>query len=133
VLAWGQNLDNAATLVQFRNGTMASFHTSRNAKHGYHIETEIYGTEGSIRVGNIPAKNLVTLFDDKGVRKECSSWFLERFEQAYLNEIQEFVNCIQQGGKSSVGAFDGKKATEMAYAARKSFDNKNVVFLDDKS
>lgn len=122
--------DNGAALIKFKNNTMGIFYASRTCAHGYHIETEIVGTEGCLRVGTIPEKNLVTVFNDAGVIRECPGGFLERFEKAYLNEIQEFVNCIIEGRKPGVCVYDGTKSTEIAYAARESFRTGKLVALD---
>lgn len=59
---------------------MGIFVAGRNCAHGYHVETEIIGTRGTLRIGTIPEKNLVTIFDHTGSIRECSEGFLERFE-----------------------------------------------------
>jgi len=121
--------DNAAALVQFKNGAVGLFYVGRTCAHGYHIETEIVGTKGSLRVGTVPYKNLVTIFDETGAVNECVGGFLERFEQAYLSELQEFVNCIIEGRKPEVTVYDGVKSTELAYAAKESLIGNKLVFL----
>lgn len=121
--------DNGSALIQFQNGTMGLFYAGRTCNHGYHIETEIVGTKGSLRIGTTPIKNLVTISNENGVTNECVGGFLERFEQAYLSEMQEFVNCVIENRKPAVNVIDGVKSTEIAYAAQKSFDNNELVFL----
>ena len=121
--------DNAAALVQFENGAMGLFYAGRTCAHGYHIETEVVGTKGSLRIGTVPYKNLVTVFNETGAVNECVGGFLERFDRAYLNELREFVNCIVEGRKPDVTVYDGVKSTELAYAAKESFENNKLVFL----
>jgi myo-inositol 2-dehydrogenase/D-chiro-inositol 1-dehydrogenase len=121
--------DNGAALIQFDNGTMGMFYANRTCAHGYHIETEIVGTEGSLRIGTVPEKNLVTIFNETGAVRECSGGFLERFERAYLNEVQEFVNCIAEKRKPDVSVYDGTKSTEIAYAAKESFEGNKLVMI----
>lgn len=122
--------DNGAALMQFENGSIGMFHAGRTCAHGYHIETEIVGTKGSLRIGTVPEKNLVTVFNDSGVVRECVSGFLERFEKAYLNEMQEFVNCVTEGRKPGISVYDGTKSTITAYAAKESFENKKLVAIN---
>lgn len=93
--------DNVTTLMKFKNGTMGFLLAGRTAIHSYNIETEIMGTKGTLRIGSVPQKNLVEILDEHGVRKECHDNFLDRFEQAYADEMQEFVNFLQQGRKPS--------------------------------
>jgi len=121
--------DNAAALVQFENGAMGLFYAGRTCAHGYHIETEVVGTKGSLRIGTVPYKNLVTVFNETGAVNECVGGFLERFDRAYLNELREFVNCIVEGRKPDVTVYDGVKSTELAYAAKESFEGNKLVFL----
>lgn len=124
------DIDNGAAMIQFENGAVASFFAGRTSVHGYHIETEIIGTKGTLRIGTIPEKNLVTVFNEHGAIRECHEGFLDRFENAYLNELQEFVNCVLEDRTPPIGAYDGKKATEMGYACKESFSGKRLVNID---
>jgi myo-inositol 2-dehydrogenase / D-chiro-inositol 1-dehydrogenase len=125
--------DNVAALMHFENGTMAMFHSGRNAPHGYHVETEIVGTHGTLRIGTVPEKNQVMIFDNHGARQECVSGFPERFEEAYRLELQEFIDCIVENRKPSISVYDGTKATEIAYAATESFRENKLVKLEAHS
>ncbi|WP_094607060.1 scyllo-inositol 2-dehydrogenase (NAD(+)) [Sporomusa silvacetica DSM 10669] len=124
------DIDNGAALIQFKNNTMGIFYASRTCNHGYHIETEIVGTKGSVRIGTVPYKNLVTITNEQGVTNECVCDFLERFEVAYLNEIQNFVDCIIHNKKPDITVEDGVKSVEIAYAANKSLATGQTVYLD---
>jgi myo-inositol 2-dehydrogenase/D-chiro-inositol 1-dehydrogenase len=119
--------DNACAMFQYKNGGMAFLYVGRTAPHGYHIETEIIGSKGSLRISPVPQKNLVQVFNSDGVLQECVGGFLERFETAYLNELHEFVNCIRQGRKPDVRAEDGTAATRIAFAATESYRERKIV------
>jgi myo-inositol 2-dehydrogenase/D-chiro-inositol 1-dehydrogenase len=125
--------DNVAALMHFENGTMAMFHSGRNAPHGYHVETEIVGTHGTLRIGAVPQKNEVVIFDLHGARKECVSGFPERFKEAYRLEVQEFIDCIIENRKPDISVYDGTKVTEIAYAATESFRENKLVTIGAKS
>ena len=47
-------------------------------------------------------------------------FFIERYREAYLAEMEEFINCIQEDTKPPVGGFDGKISVQMGYAAKES-------------
>ena len=81
-------------IVELEDGTIAYLLAGRNAQHGYHVETEIIGTEGMIRIGNAPEKNLVTVYDKNGVVRPTSGHFPERFKLAFINEINAFINMF---------------------------------------
>ncbi|MFV0504826.1 MAG: Gfo/Idh/MocA family oxidoreductase [Lachnospirales bacterium] len=119
--------DNGCALLKLEKEKMAFLHVGRNAPHGYHIETEITGTKGVLRIGNDPKKNLVTIYNDHGVLYESPEGFQERFKEAFLLELVEFINCILECRSPSVGVADGTKSTEIAFATTKAFKNKEVI------
>ena len=122
--------DNACVLMKMKNGTMAMLYSGRDALHGYHIETEIVGTKGTLRIGAVPRLNQVMVFNEHGAVEECVPYFPQRFEDAYRLEVQEFVNCILEGRKPEVTVYDGTKCTEIAFAATEAFKKGTLVTLD---
>jgi len=124
--------DNLAALVRFDSGAMAFFLAGRTAAHGYAVETEIIGTLGALRIASIPQKDQVEILDSRGVVRECSQSFLERFEAAYLAEAQEFVDCIREGRAPEVKVQDGTRATEVAFAATRSFREDQLIRLSSR-
>ncbi|MEG0050879.1 MAG: Gfo/Idh/MocA family oxidoreductase [Terrisporobacter sp.] len=119
--------ETGSAMAKFKNGAMGIFVAGRNCAHGYHIETEIIGTKGSLRIGTTPDKNLVTVFDENGVSKECVGGFLERFEEAYLEEVKEFVDCVLTNRKPSLTVEDGVLSTIVGYACKESFESGELV------
>ena len=119
--------DNVSCLMKFRNDCMVFLFAGRTAPHGYNVETEIIGTKGILRIASIPQKNLVEVIDGHGVRRECSQNFLERFDSAYVNEVQEFVNCILTGTKPSVTVYDGTKVSQIAYTCKAAFEKGELL------
>ena len=119
--------DNVSCLMKFKNDAMVFLFAGRTAPHGYNVETEIIGTKGILRIASVPQKNLVEVLDNSGVRRECSENFLERFESSYVNEMQEFVDCILEGRKPKVTVYDGTKVSEIAYGCKESFETGNQL------
>ena len=119
--------DNVSALLQFDNESMAFFLAGRTAPHGYNVETEIIGTKATLRIGSVPRKNMVEILDSQGVRQECSQSFQERFEVAFVNEMQEFVDCITENKKPEIKVEDGTKSTNIAYLATKSFKENKLI------
>ena len=108
--------ETGVAVYKFENGAMGMIHVGRTAPHGYHVETEIVGTEGSIRISAVPEKNQARIYGPGGVLTECVGSFPERFEEAYLVEMAEFVDCVCQGRKPGVSVYDGTKSTAVGYA-----------------
>jgi myo-inositol 2-dehydrogenase/D-chiro-inositol 1-dehydrogenase len=119
--------DNVSCLMKFKNDCMVFLFAGRTAPHGYNVETEIIGTKGILRIASVPQKNLVEILDSHGVRRECSEDFLERFDAAYVNEVQEFVNCIIGGRKPEVTVYDGTRVSEIAFACKSAFETGRLV------
>ena len=119
--------DNVSCLMKFRNGAMCFLFAGRTAPHGYNVETEIIGTKGILRIASVPQKNLVEILDPHGVRRECSENFLERFADSYVNEVQEFVNCILKKRKPSVTVYDGTRVSEIAYKCKEAFETGEML------
>jgi myo-inositol 2-dehydrogenase/D-chiro-inositol 1-dehydrogenase len=119
--------DNVSCLMKFKNETMVFLFAGRTAPHGYNVETEIIGTQGTLRIASVPQKNLVEVLDEHGVRKECSGNFLERFDTAYLKEVEEFVNCIIAGLKPEVTVYDGTRVSEIAYTCKAAFEQGTLI------
>jgi len=119
--------DNVSCLMKFKDESMVFLFAGRTAPHGYNVETEIIGTKGILRIASVPQKNMVEILDTNGVRKECSGNFLERFDTAYVNEVQEFVDCIIQGRKPGVTVYDGTRVSEIAYTCKSAFETGELV------
>ena len=124
-----QDGDHVAALLQFENAAMAFLYAGRTAPHGYNVETEIVGTKKTLRIGSVPQQNFVEILDHHGVRKLCSQDFIERFNQAYVAELQEFVDCIREDRKPDITLKDGIEATRIALACTTSFQNKTLINL----
>ena len=122
-----QDGDNVSCLMKFKSGCMVFIFAGRTAPHGYNVETEIIGTKGTLRIASVPQKNLVEVLDSRGVRRECSGNFLERFDAAYVNEMQEFVNCILSQTKPPVTVYDGTRVSEIAYTCKAAFQRGELL------
>ncbi|MHC1771072.1 MAG: Gfo/Idh/MocA family oxidoreductase [Flexilinea sp.] len=114
-------------LYKFQNGSMGVVHVGRTAAHGYHIETEIIGTKGSIRISPVPQKNLAILYNEHGVVTECVEAFPERFSEAYRLEMKYFIDCILSNIKPDISVYDGTRSTQIAFATTQSFKQGSLI------
>lgn len=121
------DIDNCSLLVEFKNGIIGQFETSRNSAYGYHVETEIYGSKGNIRIGMLPVKDRVTYMNGNGISFDTADWFYEYWEPTFLAEMHDFVSCIREGREPLVGLEDGYKAVEWAVRATTAVKEKKIV------
>ena len=119
--------ETGVAMYKFANGGMGIVHVGRTAPYGYHVETEIVGTEGTIRISAVPEKNQAMVYDVNGARTECVGSFPERFEEAYLLEMEEFVDCALAGRQTGVSVYDGTKSTAIGYATTESWKTGKAV------
>lgn len=108
--------ETGLAVFRFQNGAMGTIHVGRTCPYGYHVETEIVGTEGTLRISAVPEKNLARIYGPGGVRAECVASFPERFREAYLLEMQEFVDCVRTGRRPGTTVYDGVRSTAVGYA-----------------
>lgn len=122
--------ETAVAVYRFANGAIGMVHVGRTAPHGYHVETEVIGTEGSIRISAIPQKNLAQVFNKNGACTECVGSFPERFDESYLLEMEEFVNCVLEGKQPGVNVMDGTLSTKIGYATTEAWKSGKAVTID---
>ena len=113
--------DNVLSTCVFDNGAMASIHASRTSQHGHDTFTEVVGTEGVLRVGRPASMNLVEISDKHGVRRECAQTFYDRFEEGFLLQTKDFIDCIVEGRRPALTLRDATEATRGAVAMTTSF------------
>lgn len=128
-LAELNDIDNCIISIGFENGVMGYMETSRNATYGYHVEYEVFGTEGSLRLGTTPNKDRVVSMNRNGVTTECVKSFFEFWLPTFEAELQDFVDCIQKGTQPKAGLEDAYKAVQWAFAAKEAVDKRTVVSM----
>lgn len=105
-LADYNDYDNGFSLTRFDNNTTAFIQVGRTATCS-HVESEIVGTKGTIRVNSVPRKNYVSSFTEAGYVEACQESFLARWRDAFEAEINDFVDCVRTGRRPEITAHDG--------------------------
>jgi scyllo-inositol 2-dehydrogenase (NAD+) len=120
------DIDNAVTSLYFTNGALGTIDLSRNGVYGYDIRTEILGTEGTLKIGYLRETPILVMTKD-GITHDTVPYFTERFEQAYITQLQDFVNNVLKGKPPSVSCVDGVAALQASAAATLSFKENRPV------
>jgi inositol 2-dehydrogenase len=105
--------------LQFRNGAIGNIESYVQAEYAYDVRTEILGSKGAIFVGSIE-QTPVAFLTAKGSSRPLADHFLTRFADAYLAEVQDFVQSVLQDKPVRVTGEDGLKALATAMAAENS-------------
>lgn len=121
------DVDTAVVLLKFQSGALGTIDNSRQAVYGYDQRVEIFGSGGSVVVGN-KTPTEVTLHNADSIQSDKPlHFFLERYQEAYLAEMKEFVTCVLENKPPSVGGADGKISVAMGYAALESIQRGRFV------
>lgn len=120
------DIDNAIINLVFESGALGAVHLSRNAVFGYDIRAEVWGTKGSIQIG-YHRQTPILVMTGAGITHDVVPHFMERFESAYLAQIQNFVSNVLQGAKPAITGTDAVAALRISVAATASLHQARPV------
>jgi len=110
------DIDNALVNMVFENGTLGTVQLSRNSVFGYDIRTELWGTKGSLQIGYFQHTPILVMTQE-GITHDVVPHFMQRFEGAYLTQIQDFVDKVRTGQPPSLSGADAIAAMRISLAA----------------
>jgi scyllo-inositol 2-dehydrogenase (NAD+) len=113
--------DVVASVVNltYVNGAIGNIESHAQAIYGYDVRTEVVGSKGSILIGNLN-RAAMTMLTSNGGTQSIIDHFLTAFADAYLAEIQDFVDGTLHDRPPRVTGEDGLRALAMAVAAERS-------------
>lgn len=131
VTAIGQNLDPEladtgdfdAAIIVLKNaaGKVATIINSRHCASGYDQRLEAFGPKGSLFAENVrPTTVRLSNAKQTNALDPYLDFFLERYEDAYFNELDTFIKAIEGEGEFSPSIADGIAALKVAEAADES-------------
>jgi len=110
------DVENGLSQMNFVDGGIGTITLSRIGIYGYGIHTEIVGTKGTIRIG-YDRETAILMLTKGQVAHDTVPGFYERFEQAYLSQLQNFVDNLVHDRPAPIVADDGLRAQRIAIAA----------------
>jgi len=114
------DVDTCVITLRFANGALGVIDNSRQAVYGYDQRVEVFGSKGCIQADNETANN-TTHYTEQGVYKEKPLYFfLERYNDAFIQEAKDFADACMNDTDTPVGAFDGMQPILIAIAAGES-------------
>lgn len=114
------DIDSAIVTIEMESGVLVVIENSRRAAYGYDQRAEVFGDKGAMESGN-DKKHTGILSTAEGVTGQIPfHFFLERYEQAYAEEMKSFADAIAGDTPVPVNGFDGLAPVKIAKAALKS-------------
>ncbi len=124
------DIDTAVVLLKFQSGALGTIDNSRQAVYGYDQRIEVFGSKGSVVVKN-KTPTEVTLHSADSIQSDKPLFFfLERYQEAYLAEINQFIRCVLEDKEPPVTGLDGKISVAMGYAAMESLNTGRFAKVD---
>ena len=125
------DIDTAVITLCFENGVIGTIDNSRRAAYGYDQRVEVFGSGGMVAVSNKTPDSAV-VSDAEGVHGPLPLYFfIERYVDSYIAEMEAFIECIQQDRMPPVTGIDGRIPVVMGYAARRSYEENRPVRLGE--
>jgi myo-inositol 2-dehydrogenase / D-chiro-inositol 1-dehydrogenase len=118
----GEDPDTAITLLHLRNGAIASIDNSRQSTI-YDQRAEVFGPGGVVCVANRP-------IDDPSAAGELP-FFAYRYLDAYIAELNAFVESVRKDNEPLVTGNDGRAALVLAIAAFRSYVEGRPVLVSE--
>lgn len=113
--------DTAIVNFILENNTVGVIEGSCPVEYGYDARVEILGTKGLLVIGEVKDDKAVSFYntEKKLFTRSYKSW-TERFKEAYVSELEHFVESIIQDSEPKVSIDDGIEALKAVLAANKS-------------
>jgi myo-inositol 2-dehydrogenase/D-chiro-inositol 1-dehydrogenase len=125
------DIDTALVTLRYTNGAIGSIDNSRQAVYGYDQRVEVFGSEGSIAASNLTPDSAVFSNVDGVHAAKPLHFFIERYTEAYIAEMKEFIASILNDTAPPVTGIDGRIPVVMGLAACRSYRENHPVKLSE--
>lgn len=123
--------DHTLCTIKFANGCFGTIDNSRNSALGYDQRAELFGSKGSVFVGNLTPTTAAYAGVDGIKTDNPEPFFMQRYADAYLEEVKDFVACVLEDKPVPCGIPDGRLPIIYAAAANKSVQEGRPIKVAD--
>lgn len=122
--------DNVIIVFTYQSGCLGQIDISRNGVYGYDIRAEVLGTTGTIKVGYL-RENPILVMTAEGVTHDVVPYFPERFGQAYVDQLADFIRNVGEQAEPSITVDDGIEGLRVGVAADCSLKTNRQMYVKD--
>jgi predicted dehydrogenase len=124
--------DNVLVNLKFENGGLGQISGVCPCGYGYDARVEIIGEKGIMQIGELQGQAVVVCTNrDQGLVTPIFRTWPERFQWAYIYEMEHFVQSIQNQTTPIVGGAEGRWAVAGVLAGTRSFLEERPVYLKE--
>ena len=129
------DVDTAMVIMKAASGALVHINNSRRASYGYDQRVEAFGAKGMVQSDNLRASTIIHSDASTTDAKEpLLNFFIERYAQAYVDELNQFIDVVEGKSQPSAGFEDGRRALMLANAAWESLrSGRPVKFATGRS
>jgi myo-inositol 2-dehydrogenase/D-chiro-inositol 1-dehydrogenase len=125
------DVDTAVVSLTFASGALGVIDNSRKATYGYDQRVEVFGSKGCAACSNDTASSVV-VSSEQGVQGDKPLYFfLERYRQAFIDEMKEFFGALVHDRPTPVTGLDGLKPILIGLAAKRSLAEHRPVKVSE--
>ncbi|MGL4609001.1 MAG: inositol 2-dehydrogenase [Trueperaceae bacterium] len=124
------DIDTSVLTLEFRSGALGVIQNSRRSVYGHDVRVEVHGSKGKL-LSESERATQVWRYGSGGIRGDYNHFFLDRFKDAYLHELQAFVDGVQGARALSPSTNDAIESLRVALAATKSLREGRRVQLSE--
>ncbi|KAF2711968.1 NAD(P)-binding protein [Pleomassaria siparia CBS 279.74] len=128
-LAKHGDVDNGVGVVEFYDGQIAYFYSSRMNPPGQHDMTEIIGTTGKLSVNANPTTGLLESHLATGIHRDIPQNYYERFENAFVEEARQFTDAVLEGKTVPIDLESSMEAVRIGVALQESLRSGKKIWF----
>jgi myo-inositol 2-dehydrogenase/D-chiro-inositol 1-dehydrogenase len=121
------DVDSAMVVLHTASGRLCHINNSRRASYGYDQRIEVHGSKGRLMANNLLPTTVEIANAEVVASDKPHHFFLERYAEAYANELDQFIAAVNERRSMPVSAEDGRRALVLAEAAIQSVRSGQAV------
>jgi myo-inositol 2-dehydrogenase/D-chiro-inositol 1-dehydrogenase len=120
------DVDNAVVTLRFSRGALGTLFVSRTCRYGHDLRVEVIGDEGAVQIGYF-RQTPVRLLDRRGVHHDMPWTTPDRLGEAFVAEMQAFVDCVLDDTEPPVRGYDSRATVAVGIAATRAMHEAQPV------
>ena len=122
-------IDPVVVVMYTASGVRIDDEVNVNLQYAYSIECELVLETAAVRLGD---QERIHIRDEHGDRNAMCQSHIDRFQDAFNREFQEWINAVARGEHTGSTSWDGYAATSVVDAAVASLEDESAPMVEVK-